>query len=106
MACALFESPVGFPGEYLRFATNIMVINVQNIQPRCNLEDVAPGTYALADVHDDNMNGRLDTTWVGIPTEGYGFSNGVKALVGAPSFSSASFPYDGRILDPTISLQY
>ena len=106
MACALFESPVGFPGEHLRVATNMMVTDVQNIQPRCNLEDVAPGTYALADVHDDNMNGRLDTTWVGIPTEGYGFSNGVKALVGARSFSSASFPYDGRILDPTISLQY
>ena len=34
MACALFESPVGFPGEHLRVATNIMVINVQYIQPR------------------------------------------------------------------------
>jgi small-conductance mechanosensitive channel len=65
-----------------------------------------PGTYALAVIHDENMNGKLDTNWLGIPIEGYGFSNGAKGLFGAPSFSAARFPYDGRILDLTISLHY
>jgi len=27
-------------------------------------------------------------------------------LVGAPTFSAASFPYDGRYLDMTMSLHY
>jgi uncharacterized protein (DUF2141 family) len=35
-----------------------------------------------------------------------GFSNDVKGLFGAPAFSAASFAYDGRNLDLTISLQY
>ena len=43
---------------------------------------------------------------LGIPKEGYGFSNDAKAVLGAPSFSAASFPYDGRNLELTISLRY
>jgi uncharacterized protein (DUF2141 family) len=106
VACALFEAPDGFPAEYLHFATNMMVIKVRATRARCDFEDIPPGTYALAVVHDENMNGKLDTNLLGIPKEGYGFSNDAKALLGAPSFSAASFPYDGQNLELTISLHY
>ena len=106
VACALFESPDGFPTEYLHFATNIMVIKVRDKQARCDFLDVPPGTYALAVVHDENMNSKLDTNWLGVPTEGYGFSNDAEAMLSAPSFSAASFPYDGKDLALTISLNY
>jgi len=106
IACALFDSPTGFPIEYLHSATNIMVIKIRDKQARCDFEDMPKGTYALAVVHDKNMNGKLDTNFMGIPTEGYGFSNDAKALLSAPSFSAASFPYDGRDLELTISLHY
>jgi len=106
VACALFESSAGFPAEYLHYATNIMAIKVRDKQARCDFEDITPGTYALAIIHDENMNGKLDTKWLGIPTEGYGFSNNAKTLLGAPTFSVASFPYDGQNLDLTISLHY
>jgi len=106
VACALFESTEGFPTEYLHFATNIMVIKIRDKQARCDFEDIPPGTYALAIVHDENMNGKLDTNVLGIPKEGYGFSNDAKALLGAPSFSAASFPYNGENLDLTIDLNY
>ena len=83
-----------------------MVMKVRNTQARCDFEDILPGTYSLTVIHDENMNGKLDTNLLGIPTEGYGFSNDVKALLGAPSFSAASFQYDGGIIDLTISLHY
>jgi len=104
--CALFDSPDGFPIEALLSAMNVMVIKVRNTRARCDFEDIPPGTYALAVFHDENMNGKLDTNWLGIPTEGYGFSNDVKALLSAPSFSAASFQYDGGTIDLTISLHY
>ncbi len=104
--CALFDSPVGFPIEALLSATNVMVIKIRKTQARCDFEDIPPGTYALAVIHDENMNGKLDTNLLGIPKEGYGFSNGARALLGAPSFSAASFEYDGGTLDLTISLHY
>jgi uncharacterized protein (DUF2141 family) len=72
----------------------------------CAFEDIPPGRYALAVVHDENMNGKLDTNAFGIPTEGYGFSNDVTGVFGAPAFSAASFAYDGRPLALTIRLRY
>jgi uncharacterized protein (DUF2141 family) len=106
VACALFESPAGFPTEFLHSATNIMIIKVRDTQARCDFEDIAPGTYALAVIHDENMNGKLDTNFLGIPMEGYGFSNDATALFGAPSFPASCFQYDGHNLDMTISLHY
>src|SRR5512140_401947 len=104
--CALFESAEGFPIEVLRSATNVMVIKVRASQARCDFEDIPPGTYALAVIHDENMNGVLDTNALGIPREGYGFSNNAKKWLGPPSFSDASFLYDGQNRDLTMSLHY
>jgi len=106
VACALFESSDGFPTEYLRVATNIMMIRVRKAQARCDFEAIPPGTYAIAVIHDENMNGKLDTNWLGFPVEGYGFSRGTQKFIGVPSFSAASFPYDGRNLDMTVTLHY
>jgi uncharacterized protein (DUF2141 family) len=106
IGCALFESPVGFPIEFLRYTTNIIVIKILDTQASCDFVDILPGTYALAVIHDENMDGKLNTKWFGIPTEGYGFSNNAKATFGPTSFSAARFQYDGENLDMTITLHY
>lgn len=106
VACALFESPEGFPAEYLRQATNIMSLKVRGHQARCDFEAIPPGTYALAVIHDENMNGKLDSNFLGVPKEGYGFSNDAVGVLGPPSFMAASFAYDGGRLDLTIRLHY
>ena len=106
VACALFESPDGFPDEYLSKATNVMVIKIRKSQARCTFEEIPPGRHAIAVIHDENMNGLLDTNRIGVPKEGYGFSNDAKARVGAPTFDAASFVYDGRNLELTIKLNY
>ncbi|MFO7582613.1 DUF2141 domain-containing protein [Guyparkeria sp.] len=106
VACALFESPDGFPTEFVKSATNITMLEIRDTQARCHFLDIPPGTYALAVIHDENLDGKLATNWLGIPREGYGFSNDVTASMGAPSFDAASFEYDGQNLDMTISLNY
>jgi uncharacterized protein (DUF2141 family) len=104
--CALFESPTGFPSEFLHSATNVMIIKIRKSQARCDFMDIPPGTYAMVVIHDENMNGKLDTNALGIPKEGYGFSNDAKKFLGTPSFSDASFTYDGQNIDMTMSLHY
>ncbi|MBA6380423.1 DUF2141 domain-containing protein [Colwellia sp. BRX10-1] len=106
VACALFESSVGFPTEFLHSATNIMMMKIRDTQARCNFLDIPPGTYALVVIHDKNMDGKLGTNLLGVPTEAYGFSSGAKASMSAPSFETASFTYDGENLDLTIKLTY
>jgi len=53
--------------------------------------DVAPGTYAIKAFHDVDANGKLDTNFMGIPKEPYGFSNDAMGTFGPPTFQQASF---------------
>jgi uncharacterized protein (DUF2141 family) len=63
-------------------------------------------TYAIAAIHDENRDGKLETDWMGVPKEGYGFSNNAKGRLGPPSFEAASFSYNGQSLNITITLEY
>lgn len=83
-----------------------MVSQILKTEARCDFLDIPPGSYAIAVIHDENMDGELETNFLGVPKEGYGFSNDAKGMIGAPSFSAASFSYDGKNLDMTISLSY
>lgn len=60
-------------------------------QVRFELGDLPAGAYAIATYHDENDNGEFDTTWLGFPDEGLGFSNGAWIGFGPPSFKEAAF---------------
>ena len=68
------------------------------------LTGITPGTYAIAVFHDENSNGRLDTM-LGIPREGFGFSNNPPLRPRAPRFSECSFTVSGKI-DVPIELKH
>jgi len=54
-------------------------------------KSVPPGSYAVAILHDENNNQKMDKNMLGIPKEGYGFSNNASAPFGPPSYKKASF---------------
>ena len=54
------------------------------------IEDLPEGVYALAVFHDENGNNELDTNWLGIPREAFGFSKGKVKMFGPPSFMECS----------------
>ena len=47
---------------------------------RLVFENLSPGQYAVMVMHDENDNGKLDTNLVGMPVEGYGFSNNPRVM--------------------------
>ncbi len=57
------------------------------------------GRYALVAVHDENLNRVLDMNRLGVPTEGFGFSNNSVGVFEPPSFADASFEIktDGEV---------
>jgi uncharacterized protein (DUF2141 family) len=58
---------------------------------RLAVEGLAPGSYAVSVIHDENGNRKLDKNLIGIPTEGVGFSRNPRFTFGPPSFTKASF---------------
>lgn len=69
------------------------------------LGTMTPGNYAIALIHDENGNGKLDT-FAGIPREGVGFSRNPVLRFGAPSFASARFAVTGGAVEQDIRLKY
>lgn len=55
------------------------------------------GKYAFKYFHDENDDLNLNTNWVGIPKEGFGFSNNAKAIFGPPAFIKWVFEVSGNL---------
>lgn len=55
------------------------------------LKNLKPGKYAFKYFHDENDDEKLNTNMVGMPKEGYGFSNNAKGAFGIPSFDKMVF---------------
>lgn len=66
-----------------------------------------PGRYAIIVFHDENDNALLDMNALGIPIEGYGFSNNASGFFSAPSFDAAAITVgsDGET-STSIALKY
>jgi uncharacterized protein (DUF2141 family) len=68
-------------------------------------ENIPAGKYAISAYHDANMNGELDKNMIGIPKEGFGFSNDAMGTFGPPDFEKASFDWNGGQA-VTLTLKY
>ncbi len=86
---ALFDKSDGF--THHEFAVQKARFQAKAGTVNWTFDGVNPGRYAVAAYHDENDNGELDTNFLGIPTESYGFSNNVTGTFGPPSFQAASF---------------
>jgi uncharacterized protein (DUF2141 family) len=56
---------------------------------RLTFDGLVPGGYAVSAYHDENGNGKLDTGFLGIPSEGLAASNDARGFMGPPSFEKA-----------------
>lgn len=65
-----------------------------------------PGVYALAIYHDENGNQVFDRTGIGLPAEGYGFSNNPSTLAGLPAFRSVRLAIPRAGLLTRIRIKY
>jgi uncharacterized protein (DUF2141 family) len=101
---ALFRTAEGYPQRVERAA------RTRTVSPadarRVSFDDLEPGVWALAVLHDENANGRLDTNLFGIPAEGIGASREATRRMGEPRFDDASFVLDDDDLTIDVTLRY
>jgi uncharacterized protein (DUF2141 family) len=84
----IFASPAGWPEDRSRAVVH-GGFDIHNRQATEEFE-VPAGRYAVAVIHDENENQKLDRNFLGIPKEGFGFANNPRVLLSAPSFQAAS----------------
>jgi uncharacterized protein (DUF2141 family) len=89
LGCRLYAGPNGFPKKLTHVAQQTVAIH--GTSATCRFTGIAPGIYAIAVVHDENANGRVDTNFVGVPTEGYGVSNNRTYALSWPKWEQSKF---------------
>jgi uncharacterized protein (DUF2141 family) len=93
MSIGLYSKEKGFPDDGKEYKGTDVKVTGQTVV--YTFKDVPFGTYAIAVFHDTNSNGKLDKNFLGIPKEGYAFSNNVFGTFGPPAFKDAFFGLAG-----------
>lgn len=70
------------------------VLPIINNEVILKIDSLEYGYYAIKVFHDENSDGEIDTNFLGIPTEDYGYSNDASGWFGPPSWESAKFLLD------------
>jgi uncharacterized protein (DUF2141 family) len=55
------------------------------------LRGIRPGTYAVEAYQDINANDKMDTSWIGLPEEPFGFSRDASPHLHKPRFRDVQF---------------
>lgn len=79
--------------------------NLVNNRILVNLPELPKGKYAISLLDDENDNADLDR-FLGIPTEGYGFSNNVRPLLSLPDFEDLLFDLTSQNQRLNLKMQY
>jgi uncharacterized protein (DUF2141 family) len=91
---ALWNNAKGFPSKENQ-ALQKQCVKISGKTATATFGGLEAGDYAVSAMHDENENQKLDTNFVGIPTEGYGFSNNARGTLGSPSYNAAKFKFSG-----------
>jgi len=82
------DAPHFLDGKYKLFRQRVSI--VLPVTQFC-IAMPTPANYAVALFHDENDNGHLDKTLLGLPDEGYGFSNNPHLILGPPALDAVRF---------------
>jgi uncharacterized protein (DUF2141 family) len=105
IGCTIYNSATGFPTDSAA-ALQRLWCPISSAAASCMFAPLPAGTYAVACFHDENNNGKLDTGFLGIPTEGTVASNHAKGLMGPPSFEKAKFTFSGVVSEMALRMGY
>jgi uncharacterized protein (DUF2141 family) len=96
------------PRRFLAHHGSLYVVRVPAAAPTTQMciHVPQPGTYALAVYHDADADRHLKRSGLGLPREGYGFSNNPSTLFGLPSFRAVRLPVPRTDTETRVKLRY
>ena len=87
----VFNTDVNFLKEGVAIETYTIKVNKSN--ETLIIKNLPKGDYAISLYHDENSDKKCNRNFLGIPKEGYGFSNNVKPKFSAPSYEDCKFSF-------------
>lgn len=103
VGCSLFANATGFPMDSTPARVLWLPADAKGVT--CRFTDVPEGSYAVSIGHDLNGNKRVDTNFVGLPTEQWGVSNNARPSLRAPRFDEAVFKVAADAKDVVIDIK-
>jgi uncharacterized protein (DUF2141 family) len=101
----VFSGPKGFPaggkGSSLKSSRCIAASGTT-----VTFTNLPLGNYAIAAIHDSNSDGKLNTNPLGVPSEGFGFSNNPPLRFGPASFADSQVFVSGTKTVVQIQMRY
>lgn len=92
--------------SFLKETKEKSIIKTEGNTTFIKLENIKNGTYAIAIFQDENLDGKMNTNFMGKPKELSGFSNNAKGNFGAPEFKDVAFDVsDKKTTHLTIHLE-
>ena len=73
-----------------------ILLDIDNTEHATTQLNLPKGEYAIALLHDLNLDGECNFNFLRIPTEAYGFSQNVRPIISVPSFNETSFRVTGN----------
>ena len=78
-------------GTFLKSAYKGVSSDIKSNGATITFLNIPKGKYAISAYHDKNKNGKLDTNFMGIPSEDFACSNDAKGFMGPPKYEDAKF---------------
>ncbi|MEM9724051.1 MAG: DUF2141 domain-containing protein [Pseudomonadota bacterium] len=85
--CRIYPEGANFPRQGSVERVDAAIANGRSA---CVFSGVAPGRYAVAIAHDEDGDGAVDRGLLGVPTEGFAFSQNARVRLGPPDFDEAA----------------
>jgi uncharacterized protein (DUF2141 family) len=101
---ALFDSAEGWGVEGRQVA--VCRSRIVGRRAFCPLTNMPSGSYGFAFLHDENDNEAMDTNILGLPEEGFGFSNDAPVSFGPPDFAAVRFRHAGEVTTLVVQARY
>ncbi len=101
---AVYDSAESFLEDGLSIAT--ATIRAADGVTIGELLGLPAGHYAIAVFHDENANNEFDTNFIGLPVEGYGFSNDAAVFLGPPEYEDAAVEITPDGVTLVVNLNY
>jgi uncharacterized protein (DUF2141 family) len=104
LGCLLFARGETFPESGAVAAARAPIAGAT---ATCTFPNVAPGTYAVSVLHDEDADGKMRKSFFGAPLEGYGVSNNHTYAMSAPKWDESRFQVRaGETRELRVSLRY